>query len=32
MSEKTRGHGSHTIASLWKDQLLGLLKESQGRQ
>src|SRR5205814_7951156 len=25
MSDKTRGHGSHTIASLWKDQLLELL-------
>jgi homoserine O-acetyltransferase len=28
-SDKTRGHGSHTIASLWKDQLLELLKESE---
>src|SRR4051812_17622630 len=28
MSEKTRGHGSHTIAALWKDQLSILLKES----
>jgi hypothetical protein len=27
-SEKTRGHGSHTIAGLWKDELLKLLKES----
>jgi len=27
-SDKTRGHGSHTVASLWKDQLLKLLKES----
>jgi homoserine O-acetyltransferase len=27
-SDKTRGHGSHTIASLWKDQLLELLSES----
>jgi homoserine O-acetyltransferase len=25
-SEKTRGHGSHTMAALWKDQLAGLLK------
>ncbi|MEY2542793.1 MAG: hypothetical protein QOE81_254, partial [Verrucomicrobiota bacterium] len=25
---KTRGHGSHTIATLWKDQLSILLKES----
>jgi len=29
LSEKTRGHGSHTIASLWKDQLVGLLKETE---
>jgi len=28
-SDKTRGHGSHTIASLWKAQLLELLKESE---
>src|SRR6266480_1793758 len=28
-SDMTRGHGSHTIASLWKDQLSILLKESQ---
>jgi homoserine O-acetyltransferase len=28
-SDKTRGHGSHTIASLWKEQLSILLKESQ---
>ena len=28
-SEKTRGHGSHTIAALWKDELERLLKESQ---
>jgi homoserine O-acetyltransferase len=27
-SEKTRGHGSHTDAALWKDQLSILLKES----
>ena len=26
-SDKTRGHGSHTLAALWKDQLLDLLKE-----
>ena len=30
MSDKTRGHGSHTIATLWKDQLVQLLKESEG--
>ena len=28
-SDKTRGHGSHTIAALWKDQLSKLLKESE---
>jgi homoserine O-acetyltransferase len=27
-SEKTRGHGSHTIADLWKDQLSELLKQT----
>ncbi len=27
-SEKTRGHGSHTLAVLWKDQLVELLKRS----
>jgi homoserine O-acetyltransferase/O-succinyltransferase len=29
MSDKTRGHGSHTIASLWKAQLVQLLKETE---
>jgi homoserine O-acetyltransferase/O-succinyltransferase len=29
LSEKTRGHGSHTIAALWKDELVGLLTESE---
>jgi len=29
MSDKTRGHGSHTIAALWKDQLVQLLKETE---
>jgi homoserine O-acetyltransferase/O-succinyltransferase len=28
-SEKTRGHGSHTVATLWKDQLVTLLKETE---
>src|SRR5436309_3014810 len=28
VSEKTRGHGSHTIAALWKDELVRLLTES----
>src|SRR5437667_419220 len=29
LSDKTRGHGSHTIATLWKDQLMKLLKETE---
>ena len=29
MSDRTRGHGSHTIAALWKDELVKLLKESE---
>ncbi len=29
LSEKTRGHGSHTMAALWKDQLVDLLKGSE---
>jgi homoserine O-acetyltransferase/O-succinyltransferase len=28
-SDKTRGHGSHTMAALWKDQLVELLKQSK---
>jgi homoserine O-acetyltransferase len=28
-SEKTRGHGSHTIAALWKNELEALLKLSE---
>lgn len=28
MSDKTRGHGSHTVAALWKDELAKLLKET----
>jgi homoserine O-acetyltransferase len=28
MSDKTRGHGSHTLAALWKDELVKLLQES----
>src|SRR5256885_10962715 len=28
LSDKTRGHGTHTIAALWKDELSKLLKES----
>jgi homoserine O-acetyltransferase len=29
LSEKTRGHGSHTIATLWKAELEALLKQSE---
>jgi homoserine O-acetyltransferase len=29
LSDKTRGHGSHTIAALWKDQLVQLLAETE---
>ena len=29
LSDKTRGHGSHTIAGLWKDELVKLLKETE---
>ena len=29
MSDKTRGHGSHTVAALWKDELTKLLTDSQ---
>lgn len=28
LSDKTRGHGSHTIANLWKDELVKLLRDS----
>lgn len=28
-SEKTRGHGSHTFAALWKDELVKLLKATE---
>src|SRR5881396_3187778 len=29
LSDKTRGHGSHTIATLWKDELMSLLQETE---
>jgi homoserine O-acetyltransferase len=32
LSDQTRGHGSHTIAALWKDQLVSLLKETENNQ
>ncbi len=28
-SDKTRGHGSHTLAALWKNELETLLKQSE---
>jgi homoserine O-acetyltransferase len=28
LSDKTRGHGSHTVAALWKDELAKLLQQS----
>ena len=28
LSDKTRGHGSHTLAALWKDELAKLLKKT----
>jgi len=32
LSDKTRGHGSHTIAVLWKDELVKLMKETKQSQ
>jgi homoserine O-acetyltransferase len=29
LSDRTRGHGSHTLAALWRDELVRLLAESQ---
>ena len=29
LSDKTRGHGSHTLANLWKNELQQLLKDSE---
>jgi homoserine O-acetyltransferase len=29
LSDKTRGHGSHTIAALWRNELEALLKQSE---
>jgi len=30
-SDQTRGHGSHTVAALWKEHLVELLKESAAK-
>jgi homoserine O-acetyltransferase len=32
LSDKTRGHGSHTVAALWKDELMKLLRETERSQ
>jgi homoserine O-acetyltransferase len=32
LSDKTRGHGSHTLAALWKDELMKLLQETERSQ
>ncbi len=29
LTDRTRGHGSHTVAALWKDQLAALLEETE---
>jgi homoserine O-acetyltransferase/O-succinyltransferase len=29
LSPETRGHGSHTVAKLWKEELVALLRESE---
>jgi homoserine O-acetyltransferase len=29
LSDKTRGHGTHTLAAVWKDQLIQLLQASE---
>jgi homoserine O-acetyltransferase len=29
MGDNTRGHGTHTLAAVWKERLVGLLKESE---
>ena len=31
LSDRTRGHGSHTVAALWKDELRKLLAETERR-
>ncbi len=32
LSSRTRGHGSHTVASLWEDHLVDLLKRSEKKK
>ncbi len=31
LSDKTRGHGTHTLAAIWKEHLAELLEKSQRR-
>src|SRR3989440_1177038 len=31
LSDQTRGHGSHTVAALWKDELANLLRETESK-
>jgi len=31
LSDKTRGHGSHTVAALWKDEMVKLLQKTERR-
>lgn len=32
MSERTRGHGTHTLAAVWKEHLIPLLKKTEPRK
>ncbi len=32
ISDQTRGHGTHTMASVWQDRLVELLKESEPKR
>jgi homoserine O-acetyltransferase len=32
ITDATRGHGTHTIATIWKDYLVELLKESEPKR
>jgi homoserine O-acetyltransferase len=31
-SDRTRGHGTHTLAAVWKNHLIWLLAETEGRK
>jgi homoserine O-acetyltransferase len=32
ISDQTRGHGTHTVAAVWQDRLVELLKESEPKR